>query len=229
MIVRMFISVIAICFAMTAPMTQAQADDVTKQEAQDLVDRSRMAIEAVLAESNFQSARDLMKTAKGVLIIPRLFKAGFFIGGSGGNGVLLAKTPDGQWSQPAFYTMGAGSIGFQFGVQDSQVVLIIRTEKGLTSVLDDQVKLGADASIAVGTIGAGMGGATTTNAGADIVTYSLARGVFGGGAFEGAVIGKRSDYNSAYYGMETEPRAILQPTMTANPGSRALRDALAKY
>jgi len=229
MIVRTFFAAMAICFAVSAPMNQAQAGDVTQQEAQDLVDLSRMAVEAVLTEPNFESARELMKTAKGVVIIPRLLKAGFFIGGAGGNGVLLAKTPDGQWSQPAFYTMGAGSIGLQFGVQDSQVVLIIRSEKGLISVLDDQVKLGADASIAVGTVGAGMGGATTTNAGADIITYSLARGVFGGGAFEGAVIGKRSDYNEAYYGTEAEPRAILQPTMAPNPGSAALRDSLAKY
>jgi len=211
------------------PAVPAYADDVSKQDAQDLVDRARMSVDAVLSEKNFESARELMKTAKGVLIIPQFFKAGFFVGGAGGNGVLLAKNLEGQWSQPAFYTMGAGSIGVQFGVQDAQVVLIIRTEKGLISVLDDQVKLGADASIAVGTLGAGMGGATTTNVGADIVSYSLARGVFGGGAFEGAVIGKRSDYNKAYYGEEVEPRAILQPSMTANPGSATLREALAKY
>jgi len=229
MIVRTLFAAVAVFLAAALPTVSAYADDVSKQDAQDLVDRSRMAVDAVLSEKNFESARELMKNAKGVLIIPQLFKAGFFIGGAGGNGVLLARNPEGQWSQPAFYTMGAGSIGFQFGVQDAQVVLIIRTEKGLISVLDDQVKLGADASIAVGTVGAGMGGATTTNVGADIVTYSLARGAFGGGAFEGAVIGKRSDYNKVYYGQEVEPRAILQPTMTPNPGSATLRETLAKY
>jgi len=229
MIVRTLFAAVAVFLAAALPTVSAYADDVSKQDAQDLVDRSRMAVDAVLSEKNFESARELMKNAKGVLIIPQLFKAGFFIGGAGGNGVLLARNPEGQWSQPAFYTMGAGSIGFQFGVQDAQVVLIIRTEKGLISVLADQVKLRADASIAVGTVGAGMGGATTTNVGADIVTYSLARGAFGGGAFEGAVIGKRSDYNKVYYGQEVEPRAILQPTMTPNPGSATLRETLAKY
>lgn len=226
---RTVFAAIALFATAIALPKSASAEGVSKQDAQDLVDRARMSVDAVLSEKNFGSARELMKTAKGVLIIPQFFKAGFFVGGAGGNGVLLARTPEGQWSQPAFYTMGAGSIGLQFGIQDSQVILIIRTEKGLISVLDDQVKLGADASIAVGTLGAGMGGATTTNVGADIVTYSLARGGFAGGAFEGAVIGKRSDYNKAYYGQDVEPRAILQPTMAPNPGSAALRDALTKY
>ena len=87
------------------------------------------------------------KRAKAVMVCPRVFKAGFIIGGQGGACVLTANRGNG-WSNPAFYGMGTGSIGLQIGVQDSQVVFIVLTEKGLNALMDSQFKIGADASVA---------------------------------------------------------------------------------
>ncbi|MCW9039996.1 MAG: lipid-binding SYLF domain-containing protein [Rhodospirillales bacterium] len=197
-------------------------------EAQDLVERARLAYEEIIREENFGRARAEMKTAKAVFIVPRLFKAGFIFGGEGGSGILIARRGDGSWGYPAFYTMGGGSIGLQIGVQDSQVLFIIRNDGGLKAVLEDQVKLGADVSVTAGSLGAGMEASTTTSMGADIVSFSLARGAFGGGAFEGSVIAKRSDLNAQYYGSEIAPRDIVMGNTASNPAADMLREALAR-
>jgi lipid-binding SYLF domain-containing protein len=216
--------VVALAVAALAAPVAARAGD-----AQELVDRARLAFEDIINHENFGLARSEIKKARGVLIIPQLFKAGFIVGGEGGSGVLLARAADGTWSQPAFYTMGAGSIGLQIGVKDSEVLLILRNGKAVDAVLDDQVKLGGDVSVAMGTVGAEMEASTTTNLGADILSYSLSRGAFGGGALEGAVIAKRNDLNEEYYGREVTPQEIVRGGAVSNAGADALRDALARW
>ncbi len=107
--------------------------------------------------------------------------------------------------------MTAGSLGLQFGIQSAAIVFVIRTEKGLSAVLNDEFKMGANASIAVGTIGAGAEAATTTHVGKDIVAYSKNSGLFMGGALEGAAIKPREDWNAAVYGVDkSDPRLIIQ-------------------
>ena len=142
----------------------------------------------------------MLRRARGVMICPRVFKAGFFFGGEGGACVLLARAGNGTWSYPAFYGMGSGSFGLQIGIQDSQFIMMIMTEKGLHAVLDSQFKFGADASIAIATIGAGVQGSTTGALGADIIAFSQSRGLYGGISIEGSLMGQRSEWNRAYYG-----------------------------
>lgn len=109
--------------SLLAPCMVSAADDA---EQKDLVDKSRMTLNSFLADSNMEWLRDHIKDAKGIFIVPQLLKAAFFFGGEGGSGVFLVKDDkSGEWSQPAFYTMGAGSFGFQFGAQASEVVLLV--------------------------------------------------------------------------------------------------------
>ena len=163
------------------------------------------------------------------MICPRVFKAGFFFGGEGGACVLLARAGNGTWSYPAFYGMGSGSFGFQIGIQDAQFVMMIMTEKGLRAILDSQFKLGADASLAIATIGAGVQGATTGALGADIVAFSQTRGLFGGISLEGSLMGQKSEWNRAYYGREMGTRQIVMDMQASNPGADPLRDVLTRY
>ena len=107
--------------------------------------------------------------------------------------------------------MTAGSIGLQAGMQTAATVFIILTEKGLSALLNDEFKLGANVGMTIGSIGVGAEAATTTNIGKDIVAYSTNAGLFAGGSFEGAVIRPRKDLNAAVYGLENDdPRAVVQ-------------------
>ncbi|MCP5366261.1 MAG: lipid-binding SYLF domain-containing protein [Hyphomicrobiales bacterium] len=170
-----------------------------------------------------------MQKAAGVVIFPEVLKAAFVVGGEGGNGVLLARKDDGTWTYPAFYTMGAGSVGLQIGGQASEIILVLRNKGAVDAVIKNQGKLGGDLEVTVGTIGAGIEGATTTNLGADILVFARSAGVYGGLSLEGAVLARRNDWNEAYYADGATATGIVQQGKYANPKADPLRDALAKF
>ena len=205
------------------------ASAYAQSDEQALVDRSTLALQEMMTQGVSQDPRRALQSARGVLICPRIFRAGFFFGGEGGGCVLVARGADNTWSYPAFYGMGSGSFGLQIGIQDSQFVMMIMTDKGLRSVLDSQVKLGADASIAIATLGAGLQGSTTAALGADIVAFSSARGLYGGISLAGSVMGARSDWNRAYYGHDLGSQAIVIGMQGSNQGADPLREILTRY
>ena len=194
---------------------------------QELVDKAALTAEKMIKDPELPSLRETLRQAKAVLIVPSLIKGGFILGAEGGSGVLLARGKDGSWSGPAFYTLGTGSIGLQAGVQDSEVFLVIVTEKGLNAIFDTQFKIGADASVAAGPIGgAGVSAATTAALGADIYAFAKTRGAFAGVSLEGTGVIARDAWNAAYYGKGATPRSIVIERRHSNPGAERLRQAL---
>ena len=217
---RLFALLIGLGLALQAPAAMAAS------EAQELVDKARLTTEKMFNHPDTKSLRGWVKKAKGVLIIPSLLKAGFVFGGEGGRGVLLAKDADGNWSPPAFYALGSGSIGLQIGFQDSEVVLVIMTDGALEAIISAKIKLGVDVSVAVGPKGLGVEGATTTNLGADILAYSLTRGAFLGASFEGSVAVEEDELNTIYYGSGATARGIVLQRKFSNSAAAGLIRAL---
>jgi lipid-binding SYLF domain-containing protein len=204
------------------------AAPVRANDQQELVDRAKITVDALRSDQNMGKAiNDLLPKARAVMVFPNLFKAGFILGGEGGSGVLLVRGADGTWSAPAFFGMGSGSIGLQIGAQSSEVIFLIMTDGGLRKVLNNSMKLGADASIAVGPVGAGIEASTTANFRQDIYAYSKTSGLFGGGAFEGSVLTPREEWNRAYYGNGATTRAVTIERQFTNYGADTLRSALA--
>jgi SH3 domain-containing YSC84-like protein 1 len=197
-------------------------------EQQALVDRATLTVQEMLGASDSADARSLLHRAKGVMVCPRLFKAGFILGGQGGDCVLVGRT-GGTWTSPAFYGMGSGSIGLQIGIQDSEVIFIILTDNGLRALMNSQFKIGADASVAVATIGAGVSGSTTAALNADIVAFARNRGLFAGVSLDGTLIGARSEWNQAYYGQPMAAQQIITQNQGNNPGAEPLKEMLARY
>lgn len=215
--------VLSMVFILGHPRTSA-ADE---GELNNLVDKSRMTLSGFMADSNMSWFRDHIKDAKGIFIVPQLLKAAFFFGGEGGSGVFLVRDDKtGAWSEPAFYTMGAGSFGFQFGAQASEIVLLVMSQRGVESLLSNTFKLGADVSVAVGPVGAGVEGSTAMNLSADMVSFARSKGLFGGISVEGAVIAIRDESNRHYYGKEVRPVDILVKQTVTNPHSADLKAAL---
>jgi len=208
-------------------LTLASAHAQSDQQA--LVDRSTLALQEMMTQTVSQDPRQALQSARGVLICPQVFRAGFFIGGEGGGCVLVARGADNTWSYPAFYGMGSASFGLQIGIQDAQFVMLIMTERGLRSVLNSQVKLGADASIAVASIGGGVQGSTTAALGADIVAFSSTRGLYGGISLAGSVMGARPEWNRAYYGRDFGSQDIVIGMQGSNQGADPLREILTRY
>ena len=190
--------------------------------AEALVDAAAESVNTFTIDPDMKWFRDNMSKAKGVLIVPSLVKGGLIFGGSGGSGVLLVKGDGNIWSDPAFYTMGSGTVGFQIGVEVSEIILMIMTDKGVDALLTSSFKLGGDVSIAAGPIGAGAKAQT-----ADILAFSRTKGIYGGINIEGAVLKTRNDWNHDYYGDQTSPREILLERSATNSHADNLRNAVA--
>ena len=190
--------------------------------AEALVDAATTAVDDFTVDPDMKWFRDNMSKAKGVLIVPQLVKGGFIFGGSGGSGVLLVKGEGNIWSDPAFYTMGSGTIGFQIGVEVSEIILMVMTDRGVDALLTSSFKLGGDISIAAGPVGTGAKAQT-----ADILAFSRSKGIYGGVNIEGAVLKVRKDWNYDYYGSDTAPCAILIERSATNSHADELRNAVA--
>lgn len=198
-------------------------------EQQTLVDRATLSVQEVMtAGDRPQDAQDLLRRARAVLICPRIFRASFIIGGEGGNCVLVGRDGGGSWSSPAFYGMGAGSIGLQAGIQDATLIVLVMTERGLNALLDRNFRFGGDAALTFATVGAGIGGGTST-AGADIVALARSRGLFAGLSLQGSYMSFRPEDARAYYGRDATARQIVITMEAHNPGADPLRAMLMRY
>jgi len=194
--------------------------------AEELVEKSRFSVERVLADPDMQKLKSIVQQARGVVIIPQLVKGGFIVGAEGGSGVFMARSADGSWSSPAFYTLAAGSFGLQIGGQVSEVVFVLMTDGAVEALLGNELKLGVDAGVAIGPLGMGLEASTTTNLGADIYAFSKSVGLFGGVAFEGAKLISRNSWNDAYYGAPAPARAVVIEQLFFNAQAERLRHAL---
>ena len=216
--IHAFKNLIFTCFLLIFS-TQLSANEAT---AIALVDAASNSVNTFTIDPDMKWFRNNMNNAKGVLIVPQLVKGGLIFGGSGGSGVLLVKGDGNIWSDPAFYTMGSGTVGFQIGIEVSEIILMVMTEKGVDALLTSSFKLGGDVSIAAGPIGAGAKAQT-----ADILAFSRTKGIYGGVNIEGAVLKIRNDWNHDYYGKETSPREILIERSATNSHADELRNAVA--
>jgi len=204
--IRLAGSVVALVFAATGT-AQAQS------EQQKLVSAADATLSHFLHDPDMTWLQQNIHRAKAVMIAPEVAKAGFIFGGSGGRAVTLARdAKTGRWVGPAFYTMATASVGFQAGISVSEVVTLVMSEKGLNSLLAPSVKLGGDASVAAGPIGAGA----KSDVVSDFITFSRAKGIYGGLNLDGTVIAISNEWNETYYGK----KGILPPDILVRMSAR---------
>lgn len=218
---RSVIALAVATIAAIAPARAAWADGV--DEANGIVEKARISFDDLVRTKEYDALRAGLKSAQGVLIFPSILKGGFFIGGSGGTGVLLVRGDGNEWSAPAFYTLGAVSFGLQFGGQAAEVVILVNSRKGIDRLLTSSLKLGGDASIAAGPVGIGQ----AANVTADFVSYAKSKGAYIGMSVEGSVLDVRASLNHAYYGKPVTPVDILIKRAASNKHADSLRSAVA--
>ena len=170
----------------------------------------------------------LLDEARAIVVVPDTIKAGFFLGGRRGLGLMSVKSTDGTWSSPVFVKLAGASFGLQAGIQSADVILVFRSDRGLESIVNGKFTLGADASVAAGPVGRSASAATDGEFKAEIWSWSRARGLFAGVALDGAVLSIDNGANSSAYGAGVTPRMVFEGRAT-QPASAALvgfRDAL---
>jgi len=204
-----------------APVAHAQ------NRQQTLVDRATLTIGDLFAGATPSSRiQRYLVRSRAVMVCPSIFRMSVGIGGSGGGCVLLSRDARGSWSDPAFFTIGSGSIGIQLGMQDSEAMFFIMTDHGLQVLLDNQFQMNANAAASFATMGSGIESGTTGAANTDIMAIQKSKGLFAGVALGGSKLSVNSGANRNYYNQSVGPEDIVIAMRVNNPGADPLRAAL---
>ncbi|HTV49913.1 MAG TPA: lipid-binding SYLF domain-containing protein [Steroidobacteraceae bacterium] len=159
----------------------------------------------------------LLERAYGIAIVPDVTKAAFFLGGARGNGVLVIRDKQGRFSNPIFVNFTGGSIGFQWGVQSTDVVLVFTTRRSIDKITSGKLTLGADASVAAGPVGRQASAATDPTISSEVYSYSRSRGLFLGVALDGSALTIDNRANSQFYDRgEVNPSDIVDGRVSTN-------------
>jgi lipid-binding SYLF domain-containing protein len=211
-------AVVAVAAASLFPVSAS-----AQGEQQKLVNAADATLANFMRDPEMKWLHQNIHRAKAVLIAPEVVKAGFIFGGSGGRAVLVAKE-GGKWRGPAFYTVATGTVGFQAGVSVSEMITLVMTEKALNSMLAANFKMGADASVAAGPVGAGA----KSDIQADMIAFTRAKGIYGGVNLDGTLVNLSDDWNKAFFGKPVTPPDILIRGTVANKGANKLLASVAK-
>jgi SH3 domain-containing YSC84-like protein 1 len=202
------------------------ASPKTQEAAKTTVNEAEATLAEFLKDPDMTWLQKNIPNAKAVLVSPKILQAGFIVGGSGGNGVALARAGTPQaWHGPAFYKLSTGSVGFQAGAQSSEMVILVMSDKALNSLLSNSFKLGGDVSVAAGPIGAGAG----TPINSDMVSFVRSKGLYGGLNLDGTVISIDEEGNRNFYGRPASPVDILVKGSVTNPNGAPLARVISRY
>ncbi len=184
----------------------------------------------IMAVPDKRVPNHLIEKAEAIAVIPDVVKAGLVLGGRHGKGLISVRSADGTWANPSYITITGGSIGFQAGVQSTDVVLVFRSKRGVDQIVNGKFTLGADAAVAAGPVGRNAQASTDAQLKAEIYSYSRSRGLFAGVALDGSVLSIDHDSNQATYGRNMTPRRIFEGGVGAVPNAVVdFRDRLEEY
>jgi SH3 domain-containing YSC84-like protein 1 len=193
-----------------------------QKKEEDRLKESYNVLKEILGTPDKGIPRDLLAKAECVVVYPSVKKAGFIVGGEYGRGAITCRTGEnlqGPWSAPAMFALEGGSVGFQIGGEATDFVLLVMNDKGADSVLSSKVKLGADASAAAGPVGRTTSAETDIVLKAEILSWSRARGVFGGVSLEGSTMRSDNGANKSLYGKELSAKEIVREGRVRTPDS----------
>ncbi|WP_231943732.1 lipid-binding SYLF domain-containing protein [Aeoliella mucimassa] len=170
---------------------QAREDEAVRASIQVLNEVMAIPAQAI--------PQRMLEGAEGIAIIPNVIKGGFVIGARHGRGTLIVRDDNGGWHAPVFVTLTGGSVGWQAGVQSTDVILVFKTKKSINGIFTNKFTLGVDAAAAAGPVGRQAAAATDAQLQAEIYSYARSRGLFLGASLDGSMLKVDGMANAAYY------------------------------
>jgi SH3 domain-containing YSC84-like protein 1 len=218
---------VIVCAA--ALMLTPAAGSQTVKDEHDRLESAGVVLREVL-DIQEDIPHNLLEKARCVIVMPSVLKAAFVVGGSYGHGAMVCRTGrdfSGPWGAPAMYLLEGGSVGYQVGAEATDFVILVMNDRGIESLLNSKIKLGADASIAAGPVGRTASAETDAYMRAQMLSYSRARGVFAGISLEGAALRPDDEANRRLYGANATARAIIaEPESDAPEAGKTLVNRL---
>ncbi len=217
--------VLAVCTilltgAFLTPVVAAQTpQDATIQSATNVLNE-------IMAVPAKQIPQSMLADAHGIAIIPNVIKGGFVVGVRHGKGVVVIRDPSGAWRPPMFLSLTGGSVGWQAGLQSTDVILVFKSQKSIDGLMNGKFTIGADAAAAAGPVGRQASAATDARLGAEIYSYSRSRGLFAGVSLDGSALQIEAAENQAYYGTGIGPGGAVSQVP---PSALGLLQTIARY
>ena len=214
-------SALLLLFVSSAVLTADRGDEVKR------LGRATEVFQEIMKTPDKGIPGDLLDKSACIAIVPGLKKGGLGLGGKYGKGLIMCRKPDRNWTAPSFITIEGGSIGFQIGFTQIDVVMLFMNRKGVDKLIGDKFTIGADASAAAGPVGRQTAAQTNIRMDAEILTYSRAKGLFAGISLDGATLRSDKDDNRDFYGKDIDARTILLDGTVEMPAeARSLASAL---
>jgi lipid-binding SYLF domain-containing protein len=215
-----------LCSLLVAVGAHATARAQAREEAKLLV--AAEVLDELRDQRDQMIPERLLQRAYGVAVIPSVTKVAFVLGGRRGSGVLVVRDSRGRFTNPLFVNLTGGSVGWQIGAQETDIVLVFTTRRGIEGIADGKLTLGAGASVAAGPVGRQAEVAASTDA--EVFAYSRARGLFAGVALDGTAITIDNRGNGAFYDKnKVLPSEIMSGAVTHDSeNARRFLGALAK-
>jgi len=199
-------------------------------EAVKRLDEAAAVFSEIMAAPDKGIPEDLLANAHCVVIVPNLKTAAFLVGGKYGKGYLSCRSKNGVgWSAPAAVRIEGGSVGFQIGGSETDLVLLVMNARGADKLLSSKFTLGAEGSVAAGPVGRTATAQTDAQMHAEILSWSRTQGLFAGIALEGATLRQDLDDNAALYGKKLENRQIVSGSTRTPKAAQKLIALLNKY
>ena len=184
------------------------SDNDKKVTATQLIYSSEKSIKNLIGNPEFENLKDYLDNSRAILIFPEVYEGGFIFGAKGGNGIMVIRRSEKEFSGPFFFSIGGLSVGLQIGAKSGQVIMTVMTNRGLNSILKERIKLGVDVDAAIINSGIGYSAESTLRL-ADIFSFSDNKGLFVGGSLEGTYLQPRNDLNKVVHGYNLSSDDIL--------------------
>lgn len=210
--------------AMTTTLFAASKDEVNKR-----LDEAASVFSEITASPDKGIPQDLLEKAHCAVIVPGMKKGAFIVGAQYGKGFLTCRTTGGGWSAPAAIKMEGGSVGFQIGGSETDVVMLVMNERGAQKLMESQFTLGGDAEVAAGPVGRTTTAETDAKLHAEMLSWSRSRGVFAGISLKGATLRADEEDNAALYGRKLTSKEVINGKVAPDGAGRRLNDLLSKY
>ncbi len=210
-------------------LTAAALAGREKAEPLQRLDEAMAVFQEIMSTPDRSIPQDLLDEAHCIVIVPGLKKGAFIIGGKYGKGFISCRKPGAGWSAPGTVRVEGGSLGFQIGGSESDVVMLVMNERGAAKLLSSKFTLGGEGEVAAGPVGRVASAQTDAMMRAEILSWSRARGVFAGISLQGATLRQDLDDNAVIYGKKLSNKEIVESGVATPKAAQPLISLLAKY
>jgi lipid-binding SYLF domain-containing protein len=210
--------------------TTLLADHTTAEQTSARLQEATTVFQEIMNSPDKSIPQDLLEKAHCVVIVPSLKKGAFIVGAKYGKGFISCRRAGRKgWSAPGAVRIEGGSVGFQIGGSESDVVMLVMNSRGADRLLASKFTLGAEGTVAAGPVGRTASAGTDAKMTAEILSWSRARGVFAGVSLQGATLREDEDDNAAMYGSKLSNREIVEKWRTPTASASGLLAILNRY